>query len=79
MLPIIQRLFEGVSLSSGNRSQHNKRLPALGDGVGERGVGWVVGEVFFVDEEAQAYHRKARRCCVSWLLVGRECTAQPVG
>ncbi len=33
--------------SARNRSDDNKRLLAGGDGVGERGVGWGVGEVLF--------------------------------
>lgn len=41
------------SLSSRNRSNHNKRLLAAGDGVGEWGVGRFVGEIFFAGEKAQ--------------------------
>src|SRR5439155_18313022 len=39
--------------SGQSRPNHNKRLLPGRDRVGERGVGWVVGEVFFAGEEAR--------------------------
>jgi hypothetical protein len=40
-------------LPSSDGTYHYKRLATGRDGVGEWGVGWVVGEVFFAGEEAQ--------------------------
>jgi len=44
-----------TALSSGNRSDDNKRLLPRRDGIWQRGVGRVVGEVFFAGEEAQEW------------------------
>src|SRR5947207_15661002 len=62
--------FLRMALTTRNGPDHNKRLFPGRDGVGEWGVGRLVGEVFFAGEEAQKGAALLR-------VVVADCAAQP--